>query len=140
MFPVVVRASSYSGREVLPSVIGPNAEVANKIWSSSKLPTGKIHIIMLMFIHIILGRYLVKTIQMTLDESLLQQVDQVVRELQTTRSAFIREALEGALQAYRIRRLEEQDEAGYQAIPVELTEVVEWATEQVWGDAWNEEK
>jgi len=81
-----------------------------------------------------------KTIQMTLDESLLQQVDQMVGELQTTRSAFIREALVWALQAYRIRRLEEQDEAGYTAIPANPTEIVEWTTEQVWGDAWNEEK
>lgn len=81
-----------------------------------------------------------KTIQMTLDESLLQQVDQIVRELQTTRSAFIREALQEALQAYRTRRLEEQDEAGYQAILAEPAEVAEWVTEQHWGDVWNEEK
>ena len=81
-----------------------------------------------------------KTIQMTLDEALLQQVDQLVRELQTTRSAFIREALKGALEAYRIRRLEEEDEAGYRAIPAEPAEVTEWITEQSWGDAWNGEK
>ena len=31
-----------------------------------------------------------KTIQMTIDESLLQQVDETVELLQTTRSAFIR--------------------------------------------------
>lgn len=81
-----------------------------------------------------------KTIQMTLDESLLQKVDQTVTELQTTRSAFIREALEKLLNTYRIHRLEEQDEAGYKAVPAKAEEIDEWATEQVWGDAWNGEK
>lgn len=81
-----------------------------------------------------------KTIQMTIDEPLLKQVDETVEELQTTRSAFIREALEQALCAYQVRRLEERDEAGYKAIPAELADADEWSTEQEWGDAWNEGK
>ena len=80
---------------------------------------------------------LMKTIQMTIDESLLQQVDLKVKELQTTRSAFIREALEEALRAYQVRRLEERDEAGYTAGPANSTETAEWDAEQAWGEAWN---
>ena len=38
-----------------------------------------------------------KTIQMTIDEPLLQRVNRVAEELQTSRSAFIRDALEIAL-------------------------------------------
>lgn len=81
-----------------------------------------------------------KTIQMTIDEHLLQRVDQTVDALQTTRSAFIREALEQALRSYRIRRLEERDEAGYKAVPARQSETEEWAAEQDWGDPWNEAK
>ncbi|MCI0397640.1 MAG: ribbon-helix-helix domain-containing protein [Chloroflexi bacterium] len=39
-----------------------------------------------------------KTIQVTIDESLLAKVDQVSQDLNTTRSAFIREALKLALE------------------------------------------
>jgi len=81
-----------------------------------------------------------KTIQMTIDESLLQQVDRTVDDLQMTRSAFIRLALEQALRQYQVRRLEERDEAGYTAVPAQPTETDEWRSEQDWGDAWNEAK
>jgi metal-responsive CopG/Arc/MetJ family transcriptional regulator len=78
-----------------------------------------------------------KTIQMTIDESLLQQVDQTVQDLNTTRSAFIRLALEQALRQYRVRRLEERDATGYTAVPANSTETDEWTNEQDWGNAWN---
>lgn len=81
-----------------------------------------------------------KTIQMTIDDSLLARVDQTVASLQTTRSAFIRLALEEALNAYRVSRLEERDEVGYTAVPAAPTETDDWQTEQVWGDEWNAEK
>lgn len=78
-----------------------------------------------------------KTIQMTIDEALLQEVDRTIQELRTTRSAFIRQALEQALRQYRVRRLEERDEAGYTAVPANPAETSEWAAEQEWGEAWN---
>lgn len=81
-----------------------------------------------------------KTIQMTIDETLLQEVDQTIAQLKMTRSAFIREALEQALRQYQVRRLEERDEAGYTAVPATPTETDEWATEQAWGDEWNAAK
>jgi metal-responsive CopG/Arc/MetJ family transcriptional regulator len=81
-----------------------------------------------------------KTIQMTIDEQLLERVDLQVIDLQMTRSAFIREALEQALQAYAMRRLEEKDEIGYRAIPARIEESEEWLSEQDWGDKWNAPK
>ena len=78
-----------------------------------------------------------KTIQMTIDDYLLQRVDQTVKALQTTRSAFIRDALEEALRSYQIRRLEERDAAGYTAVPAPQNETEEWIPEQDWGDTWN---
>ena len=81
-----------------------------------------------------------KTIQMTIDDNLLERVDETVVNLKTTRSAFIREALEQALRSYRVLRLEERDEVGYTAVPAKPADLDEWQDEQVWGDEWNEEK
>jgi len=78
-----------------------------------------------------------KTIQMTIDETLLEQVDRTVQTLETTRSAFIRMALEQALRQYHVRRLEERDEAGYTAVPASADETQIWQSEQEWGDEWN---
>ena len=78
-----------------------------------------------------------KTIQMTIDELLLERVDKTVTDLKTTRSAFIREALEMALRSYQVRRLEERDAAGYRAVPASSDETDVWLSEQDWGDEWN---
>jgi len=81
-----------------------------------------------------------KTIQMTIDERLLQQVDSTVQVLHTMRSAFIRMALEQALQQHHIRRLEERDEADYTAVPANSAESEAWIAEQDWEAEWNEAK
>jgi metal-responsive CopG/Arc/MetJ family transcriptional regulator len=49
-----------------------------------------------------------KTVQMTLDESLVQEVDRAAQALATTRSAFARDALRAALEDLRERELERQ--------------------------------
>ena len=54
---------------------------------------------------------------MTIDNTLLGSVDGVVTELGTTRSSFIREALEAALRKHRTRKLEAQHIAGYLKYP-----------------------
>jgi len=74
-----------------------------------------------------------KTIQMTIDEPLLNEVDRMIAELQTTRSAFIREALEAALRRHRIGRLEQQHAHGYTQHPVKPDEFDVWTNEQHWG-------
>ena len=75
-----------------------------------------------------------KTIQMTIDEGLLQEVDSVVRTLDTTRSAFLREALRQALKQMQILELERQQVAGYERHPVAPKEFDIWQAEQVWED------
>ena len=75
-----------------------------------------------------------RTIQMTLDEDLVESVDRIVEELKTTRSAFTRNALREALDRLNIRRLEEEHRKGYEAHPVEKDEFSVWENEQVWGD------
>lgn len=77
---------------------------------------------------------MMKTIQITIDEELLENVDQVVHELGETRSAFVREALERALRQWEIYKLEEQHAAGYRRHPVAPGEFDDWQHEQYWGD------
>lgn len=76
-----------------------------------------------------------RTIQMTIDEPLLAEVDQLSRSLRTTRSEFIRTALKMALQQHRIAQFERQHAAGYAAHPQHPAEVAEWESEQTWGDS-----
>lgn len=77
---------------------------------------------------------MMKTIQMTIDERLLADVDRVVDEMGTNRSLFIRQALQSALRQYAIEKLEERHAAGYVEHSADQTEVAEWADEQVWGE------
>ena len=80
---------------------------------------------------------MMKTIQMTIDETLLERVDELVEELDTNRSALIRELLERALVAHRRRELERLDEQGYRQSLPEAEEVEMWLGVQDWGDEWN---
>ena len=58
-------------------------------------------------------RISMKTIQMTLDEELLNRVDQLIQELNMTRWAFIRESLQSYLEKIRIKKLEKKQREGY---------------------------
>jgi predicted transcriptional regulator len=76
-----------------------------------------------------------KTIQMTIDEKLLKLVDKVTRSRRTTRSAFIRVALEAEIRRSFIREKEAQHAAGYAHKPIAPGEFDVWADEQDWGAA-----
>lgn len=73
-------------------------------------------------------------ITITLDDSLLEQVDRAAQALGTTRSAFTRNALREALGRLRERDLERRHRAGYEEKPVHPGEFSDWEDEQVWGD------
>ena len=75
-----------------------------------------------------------RTIQMTLDDDLVKKVDAIAKELQTTRSAFTRDALREAVQQYNIRCLELKHRQGYAVRPVNEEEFSVWEKEQNWGD------
>jgi metal-responsive CopG/Arc/MetJ family transcriptional regulator len=76
-----------------------------------------------------------KTIQMTLDDELVKTVDQVVKKLKMTRSAFARRALRNAVKQVNIELLERKHKKGYGQHPVEEEEFGVWESEQEWGDA-----
>ncbi len=75
-----------------------------------------------------------RTIQMTLDEALVEEVDRVVKELGTSRSAFARDALRASLERRRLRRLEDRQREGYRRHPVQAGEFDVWEDEQAWAE------
>jgi metal-responsive CopG/Arc/MetJ family transcriptional regulator len=82
----------------------------------------------------IMKRIDMKTVQMTLDDELVEAVDKIVKKLKTTRSAFTRAALREAIKRIDISRLEEAHRRGYERYPVNRNEFAVWEKEQDWGD------
>jgi len=75
-----------------------------------------------------------RTVQMTLDDELVSAVDDIVKKLKTTRSAFARKALRDAIRQAKITMLENKHKEGYRHKPVSKTEFSVWESEQEWGD------
>ena len=75
-----------------------------------------------------------ETIQLSIDESLLAEVQQATNALQMTPSDFIKMALERALQQREIIAKERRDAQGYLEHPQQPEEIEEWQSEQEWGE------
>ncbi len=74
-----------------------------------------------------------KTIQMTLDDNLVEEVDEIAKKLKTTRSAFTRAALREAIKHLNISQLEKKHKRGYSIHPINKSEFSVWEREQNWG-------
>jgi metal-responsive CopG/Arc/MetJ family transcriptional regulator len=72
---------------------------------------------------------------MTLDDELVESVDKLVKELNTSRSAFTRDALREAVNQFYTSLQEEKHRRGYLSHPVNKDEFSAWEKEQDWGDA-----
>ncbi len=75
-----------------------------------------------------------RTIQMTLDDDLVKDVDHISKLLNTSRSAFTRKALREALARYNLEQLERKHREGYERKPIVGDEFSVWEEEQAWGD------
>lgn len=71
---------------------------------------------------------------MTLDDDLIQTVDDISKQLRTNNSAFMRNALREALARYIVEYLERKHREGYERHPVAADEFSVWESEQSWGD------
>jgi len=71
---------------------------------------------------------------MTLDDTLVEAVDKIVKKLKTTRSAFARKALGDAIRQVRVEMMEEKHKRGYERFPSVEKELQDWESEQKWGD------
>lgn len=79
-----------------------------------------------------------RTIQMTMENELVERIDDRVRRLGTTRSAFARDALREALQRLDELELEERHIAGYRRNPPKPDEFSIPESHRAWGDgAWD---
>lgn len=76
-----------------------------------------------------------ETIQLSIDESLLAEVQQATNALQMTPSDFMTVALERALQQRETIAKERRDAQGYAEHPQRPEEIEEWQSEQDWGDS-----
>lgn len=75
-----------------------------------------------------------KTVQMTLDEKLIRDVDKIVKKLKTNRSAFARTALARELKRVRDLEKERKHRKGYIDMPEATDEYRGWEQEQEWPD------
>lgn len=76
-----------------------------------------------------------ETIELTIDESLLAEVDRVTRRLAMTRADFAHIALELALRNQKTIAMEQQHAQGYARSPVKPDEFDGWESEQVWSES-----
>ena len=75
-----------------------------------------------------------ETIQLTLDESLIAEVQQATAALQMTESDFIKVALERAVQQREIIAKERRHAEAYSNQPQRPEEIGEWQDEQYWDE------
>ncbi len=75
-----------------------------------------------------------RTIQMTLDDALVETVDAISQQLNMNRSSFTRKALRDAIEKYTVQQMEQQHREGYRVLPVKGKEFSVWEDEQAWGD------
>ncbi len=75
-----------------------------------------------------------KTIQITIDEALLKELDQIIKKTKESRSAIIRNAILSYLRQRRITKMEEKHKKGYEKNPIREDEFSVWEDEQVWGN------
>ncbi|MDO8969841.1 MAG: CopG family transcriptional regulator [Saprospiraceae bacterium] len=78
-------------------------------------------------------RCTMKTIQITIDDALLLEVDRATHRKKIARSQFIRKALEETLRQMAVEELEQKQAEGYRRQPVTPGEFDIWQSEQAWG-------
>lgn len=73
-----------------------------------------------------------QTIQVVLDDKLLNAADLAAKREKVNRSALIRQALAEHLKRLQISELEERDRRGYQAKPQKPQEYLAWEAAAAW--------
>jgi metal-responsive CopG/Arc/MetJ family transcriptional regulator len=73
-----------------------------------------------------------ETIQIVLDEGLLDATDRAARRTKRNRSALVRDALREHLRRLEVRAKEERDREGYSKRPHAPAESLVWEVEAAW--------
>lgn len=75
---------------------------------------------------------IMQTIKLAIDEDLLARIDSIAHELLITRTAFIQQAVEDALNQQTTLAKESQHALGYERSPVVPDEFGDWGSIRVW--------
>jgi metal-responsive CopG/Arc/MetJ family transcriptional regulator len=75
-----------------------------------------------------------KTIEISLDDALAEDLDRVAERLDSTRGEFVRQALEERLSRLRVEEQERRHREGYERHPVEPGEFDLGEDERLWSD------
>lgn len=75
-----------------------------------------------------------ETIQLTLDESLMAEVQQATNALKMSNADFLKLAVERALRQRKTIELEIRDAKAYAEKPQTVEEIEEWQSEQQWDE------
>jgi metal-responsive CopG/Arc/MetJ family transcriptional regulator len=73
-----------------------------------------------------------ETIQIVIDNELLQATDKAARQARQNRSALVRDALKEHLRRLELRASEERDRKGYLREPQPRDEAQVWEAEAAW--------
>jgi len=79
-------------------------------------------------------QHTVATIQVVLDDGLLELADKVANQQHVNRSALIREALREHLKRLRFLEMEQRERAAYEQTPDDLAEARRWERVADWPD------
>ena len=79
---------------------------------------------------------IMQTIEITIDETMLAQIDRVTCELTLTRTAFIQQSLAAALREQEMLAQERRHAAGYARYPVEPGEFDGIDAIRAWGEPY----
>lgn len=77
-----------------------------------------------------------KTIQITIDEVMLEQVDQATQQLNISRSSAIRAALAQWLHERHMEELDRLTEEGYRRVPAQPDEFTSAPGQRAKGEDW----
>lgn len=75
-----------------------------------------------------------KTIQMTIEDSLLEEIDNAVKALDTTRSAFLRDSAKIRLLKMKFAEMDRQYAESFTRLPIQPDEFEDWSEIQDWGE------
>ena len=73
-----------------------------------------------------------RTVEIALDDELIKKVNEVIKRLGVTMSAFTSDALHVALEYLEEKEKEAQHQEGYLKHPVKPSEFSDWEDEQIW--------
>ena len=73
-----------------------------------------------------------QTVQIVIDDELLEAADRMAQQIKVNRSALVRAALREYLKRLRYRELERRDREGYKRYPNTVDELAVWEGVATW--------